>query len=551
MFSKFKKSALVFCISCFCLNYNISVSAISPSKLDIVADDLNNKIIGLTEDMEIKIGDKSWVKYSKDINLDLSGNKKVLVRYKNDNLNNYEEKEFLFTSISVDAPMINFAGNGKNSFKDGSREISEFNFPYSITLDKDGGIIVVDSYNNRIRKITDNKVITLAGFTDKNDIYGFPMAGYKDGEALTAKFNKPRDAVVDSKGNIFVTDTGNNAIRKISNNIVYTFAGNGEAGYADGYGKKAKFNLPSGITIDKEDNLYVADSLNNVVRKITPSGEVSTYAGVQREIGGYADGEIGSARFNEPSDLSIDKNGVLYVTDSGNQIIRKIYNGKVTTISGEIGEKVSDTDYIEGDFKDGTALEAKYNFPKGIAITDEGVLLIADTWNNKVRAIKPDGTVCTIAGGNISIDNNQQLDTLTLSSPTSVLYNKGYVYICDSWNNSIRVMPLYNNKGKDYFHLLSNNSSVQSVAADKEWKINFNKEIDKDCVKDRIIVYNKSKMKEVSITPIVLENNKSIIIKHNEKFTVGDEYIIYISNIEGKNEGESLGHPIMFEFTVS
>ena len=551
MIDKYKKKIGLFCCAWCLFNIFSSSKAVAFTSLELIADDLNNKIIGLTEDMEIKVGSDSWIKYSKNLNLELSGDKKVLVRYKKDNLNNYEEKEVLFTSIPVAASLTNFAGSGQNSFKDGSRDLSQFNFPYSIALDKDGGILVVDSYNNRIRKITGDKVITLAGSVDKNDIYGFPMAGFKDVDALSAKFNKPRDAVVDSKGNIFVTDTGNNAIRKISNNVVYTFAGNGEAGYVDGEGKKAKFNLPSGITIDKQDNLYVVDSLNNVIRKISPSGEVSTYAGTQLEIGGHKDGALGNAKFNEPSDLVIDKTGALYVTDSGNQVIRKIYNGEVITISGKVEGNVSGTDYVVGDFRDGSAVEAKYNFPKGIAITDEGVLLIADTWNNKVRAIKPDGIVCTIAGGDISIDNNQQLDTLALSSPTSVLYSKGYIYICDSWNNSIRVMPLCNKDSKDYFHLLNNNSSIQSVTPDKEWRINFNKEMDKDYVKDKVIIYNKSKMKEVNISPTVSEDNKSIIIKHSDKFIVGDEYTIYISDIKGKNAGKGLEQPIMFEFIVS
>lgn len=543
-----KRKFLLGCISYIFISTCFNIKAFA---FDITGDDLNNKIIGLTSGMEVKIDNDSWRIYSPNVDLDLSGDKKVFVRYKSNDLNKYEERQFNFTSTPTLISLSNFAGSGQNLLKDGSRDISEFNFPYSITLDNNGEIIVVDCYNNSIRKISGNSVTTIAGLWDKKDNYGFPMGGYADGDVLIAKFNRPRDAAVDSKGNIFVSDSGNNVIRKISNNQVYTFAGTGEAGYSNGQGKVAKFSLPSGMAIDKEDNLYVADSLNNVIRKITPKGEVSTFAGVQGEKGGYNNGGLNEATFNEPSDITVDNNGAFYITDSGNQVIRKIYNGQVTTISGTVNAKIDNTDYIEGGYADGIVSKAKYNFPKGVSITDEGVLLIADTWNNMIRAIKSDGAVYTIAGTEFVDEAESNINEVKLSKPTDVLYSKGYIYICDSWNNSIRVMPICEMEGKDFFHMLKPTAPVQRVKEDKLWKINFNKEVDENSVKENILLFNKSKNKEVTIIPELSQDKKSVIIKHSESFIVGDEYTIYVKgSIKDEIGKESVVKPVMFEFIV-
>jgi len=541
---------LLFCyISYMFISTLFSTKALA---LELTADDLNNRLIGLIPSMEVEIDNGPWETYSSGMNLDLSGDKKVLVRNKIQNSSNYEVKEFKFTSTPSVTFLSNFAGSGQNILKDGSKSISGFNYPNSIVLDRNNEIIVVDSYNNCIRKISGDSVTKIAGSSDKKDSYGFPMGDYADGDAMNAKFNRPRDAAVDSKGNIFISDSENNVIRKISNNRVYTFAGTGEAGFSNGEGKTSKFNLPSGITIDKEDNLYVADSLNNVIRKITPNGVVSTFSGVQGESGGYKNGALSEAIFNEPSDIIIDNKGALYITDSGNQVIRKIYNGQVTTISGSVNDKIANTEYIEGGYADGTASEAKYNFPKGISITDEGVLLVADTWNNMIRAMKIDGTVSTIAGSEVIDDSDVNGNLVQLNKPTDVLYSKGYIYICDSWNNSIRVMPLIKNEDRNFFQLLKPTAPVQTVKEDKQWKINFSKEIDENSINDNILIYNKSKNLEVSIAPELSLDKKSIVIKHRDNFILGDEYIIYIKgNVRGEVDKQYIGKPIMFEFTVS
>lgn len=208
------------------------------------------------------------------------------------------------STLSASASVLTFyAGSGEFGCKDGDRLEAAFRFPYGLALNKDNHLIVADSLNNRIRKIAGSEVTTVAGFSDSTDAFGFPAGGYADGEAAKARFRNPRGVAVDSADNIYVADTGNHAIRKISGGKVTTLAGNGQPGYQDGPGNQARFNAPSGLAIDENGNLYVSDTLNNVIRRITPQGLVSTLAGKQSTDGGYEDGPCGQARFNEPAGL--------------------------------------------------------------------------------------------------------------------------------------------------------------------------------------------------------------------------------------------------------
>jgi len=236
-----------------------------------------------------------------------------------------------------------FAGDGKRDFADGPGEAARFNVPGDITIDKEGNLYVVDTFNHRIRKISpEGEVSTFAGGSAQTDEEGGGetnkyLGGFSDGQGSAAQFRRPHGIVIDASANLYVADTFNNRIRKITpRGEVSTFAGSGRAalpaldgGYADGPGNVAEFYLPSDITIDTAGNLYVADTLNNRIRKITPKGEVSTLAGSGRAAsavdgGGYADGPGNVAEFYLPSGITIDTAGNLYVADSSNHRIRKI-----------------------------------------------------------------------------------------------------------------------------------------------------------------------------------------------------------------------------------
>ena len=354
---------------------------------------------------------------------------------------------FLVSTVAFAAdPAVNtFAGSGESKFADGKLVEASFLVPYGMAVDKDGNILVADSFNNKIRKISGDTVATIAGFSDAKDSYGFPAGGYLDGaDLLKAEFDRPRDLVIDSKGNIFITDTGNFVIRKITidKNSVFTFAGTTKEGYLDGACNTAMFGTLSGIAIDSSDNLYVADSGNNVIRKITTDGTVSTFAGKYDITGSFKDGAVAEAMFNEPADLAFGKNGSLYVLDSGNQLIREIKDGQVTTVCGGRDAIMEGTNYSKGSFADGSARNARFNFPKGICIAVDGTIFVADTWNQRIRAVKTDGSVITIAGTGKAGKIESPVSEAELNGPVSVLYDKGKLYIADMWNNSIRVMDV-------------------------------------------------------------------------------------------------------------
>ncbi|WP_158542141.1 NHL domain-containing protein [Pedobacter chinensis] len=190
-----------------------------------------------------------------------------------------------------------------------------FNSPGGLNFDLSGNLYLADQKNNKIRKITSNGTVST--------VAGTGAAGNLDGNALISTFNNPDGVAVDRSGNVFVADAGNNKIRKISPaGIVSTFAGDGVAGNTDGIGINARLYYPTGITIDPLDNLYVADYRNNKIRKITPDGEVTTLAGNGTQ--GNLNGIGTNSSFNGPIMLAFDVSGNLYVTDFLNNLIRKI-----------------------------------------------------------------------------------------------------------------------------------------------------------------------------------------------------------------------------------
>ena len=342
------------------------------------------------------------------------------------------------TVAATNVDVTKYAGTGNAGKTDASLSDSAFYGPYGLAVDKDGGIIVADSTNNLIRKIVNGKVTTIAGISDKLNNFEEPKGGFADGDATEARFNKPRYVAVSASGKIYISDGGNNLIRKLIGGQVTTVAGIGKAGYTDGERDVASFNCPSGIAIDASENLYVADSLNHVIRKITPTGKVTTYAGKNSLSGGYKDGSLSNAEFNEPSDLAFSKDGALYVLDSGNQMVRKILNGKVTTICGKKSSFIPGTTYMNTGLQDGYGVDAKLNFPKGLFVDGTGTVFIADTWNNAVRAITKSGKIMTIAGTGAAGNQDGFAGNSSFNGPSDIVLIGSKLYVSDLWNNSIR-----------------------------------------------------------------------------------------------------------------
>ncbi|HBN10076.1 MAG TPA: hypothetical protein DD435_16035 [Cyanobacteria bacterium UBA8530] len=219
--------------------------------------------------------------------------------------------------------MTTLAGGREAGYLEGIASAAAFNQPNDLAFDASGNLLVADQKNHAIRSISpDGTVRTLAG----------GESGYGEGQGKAAKFDTPQGIAVDTAGNAYVADTWNQRIRKIRpDGLVSTLAGNGASGYQDGAGVAAKFNHPQGVAVDGAGNVYVADSWNQRIRKISPGGLVSTLAGTGES--GFLDGR--EARFNGPVGLAVSKEGIVYVGDTWNHRVRKITpDGRVSTLAG-------------------------------------------------------------------------------------------------------------------------------------------------------------------------------------------------------------------------
>lgn len=274
---------------------------------------------------------------------------------------------------------------------------------------------VFSSFLNILYSQSTSNVKTFAGST---------IEGFQDGLAHEAKFWNPKSLVEDSEGNIYVADQLNHRIRKIDpTGYVTTVAGTGVAGFKDSDNPlDAQFNQPFGITLDTEGNLFVADLLNYRIRKITLGGGVTTFAGTGEQ--GGIDGSLDSAQFYAPSDLDFTSNGDLIVADL--RFIRKICGGMIETIAGA----------NERGFQDGVGEEAKFRQITGLDVGPNDLIYVNDIWNNAIRTITLEGEVNTIAG--IGSTQTGYLNG-RFSYPDDVVVDaQGNVYVADGTNFRVR-----------------------------------------------------------------------------------------------------------------
>jgi sugar lactone lactonase YvrE len=286
--------------------------------------------------------------------------------------------------ISATGVISSFAGTrGTSGTADGSGSVARFNQPNGLVLLASGAMAVTDMANATIRLVSpDGVVTTLAGSS--------PSRGNTDGTGSGATFSSPIGLSRDAADVIYVADAMNHTIRKVSAaGVVRTLAGSaGAAGYTDGSGAEARFNYPSGIAVDGGGNIYVADTTNNLIRKITPAGAVTTLAGLQN-VAGYDDGTGSQALFNHPGGLAVDGAGNLYVADTDNSTIRKITPaGVVTTVAG--------LPTIAGQ-ENGSGIHALFNHPRALGVDASGNIFVADTGNAAIRKIDVKGNVTTLA----------------------------------------------------------------------------------------------------------------------------------------------------------
>ncbi len=267
---------------------------------------------------------------------------------------------------------------------------------------------------------------------------GNGSAGLVDGDGPSAEFFHPFGITVDSLGNVYLADEGNNCIRKITPaGSVSTLAGTGIAGYQDGPGNLAMFNSPDGVLMDYKGNIFVADTYNDCIRKISPSGMVSTFAG-QPGVEGYLDSSGSNSLFAQPTGIAIDYSGALYIADAANECIRRIdQNAYVSTVAGKPGNP---------GFADGAGSTALFDNPQGCAVNILGDILVADVNNNRIRYIRytiySGGTTSTLAGNSKEGYANGTGAAAQFAGPTGVCigFNTHDTYVADSVGQSIRLV---------------------------------------------------------------------------------------------------------------
>ena len=338
---------------------------------------------------------------------------------------------------SAEGEVITLAGTGAHGARDG--QSAQFNLPGGIFAREDGDIYIADTYNNLIRLLDTQLAATrIAGYLPGLDEHGFPHGFHRDGGAGGALFNRPSDILVMDDGRVIVADRENHAIRMILGDEVFTFAGGGAAGHLDGHLSQAMFNRPSALATDGQGNIYIADSSNHVIRRIDVDGYVSTVAGIPGSEG-FADGPAGSAVFNHPMGISIAGDGVIYIADTGNHLIRALENGVVRTFAGMLIYP-NELDYEWdahpiGGFADGYM--PLFSLPVGLYFAGD-VLIVADSANHRIRAVYPNGYTVTLAGSGVPGHTDGIGLAAQFHFPRAVSVVGNYVFVVDSGNNLVR-----------------------------------------------------------------------------------------------------------------
>jgi uncharacterized protein (TIGR03437 family) len=349
----------------------------------------------------------------------------------------------LFVSFSVSAPaqsqpsvvpkftIVTVAGNGTAGFSgDGGQAINaSLNTPPGVAADAAGTFYIIDSLNNRIRKVTsDGTITTVAG----TGVAGF---GGDGGAATGALLNQPGRGAFDQNGNLYFADQ--NRVRKIApDGTISTVAGNGSTGYTGDGGPaiSASLSLIADVVPDATGNLFVADQNNNVVRKVDPDGIISTVAGNGTQ-GFSGDGGLATAAsLNGPVSAVVNAGGDLFICDQQNNRIRKVSNGIITTVAG------TGPSGFSGD--GGPATSAQLSDPAGIRFDDVGNLYIAERVGNRIRVLRTNGIIETVAGnGTSGYGGDGGIATsASLSIPRGLATYAGLVYIADSNNQRIRLL---------------------------------------------------------------------------------------------------------------
>jgi len=341
-----------------------------------------------------------------------------------------EQTNHRIRNITPAGVVTTFAGSVSGS-ADGTGTNALFQNPYFLVINSQGNIYVADSNNHRIRKIGSTRTQQALNRAVVTTIAGNGTATFLNGTGTNTSFNNPAGMGIDSTGNLYIADYNNHRIRKITPaGVVTTFAGSGTAGSGNGTGTSASFNGPNGVALDSAGNVYIADALNHRIRKITPAGVVTTLAG---STAGVTNATGTNARFNSPNGIAVASDGNVYVAEFSSHLIRRVTpTGVVTTFAGNVGA-----------YADGTGTDAWFWNPAALAIDSAGNLYVADNSNHRIRKITPERVVTTLAGsgppGGAGAFADGTGGGASFSSPRAITVDsEGNVYVSDQYNNRIR-----------------------------------------------------------------------------------------------------------------
>ncbi|HEV3334228.1 MAG TPA: hypothetical protein VG096_24750 [Bryobacteraceae bacterium] len=328
------------------------------------------------------------------------------------------------------------AGNGTNGYSGdgGLATAANLSSPCGVAVDNAGNLYIADNGNSRIRKVSAAVI---------NTVVGSGTAGYSGdgGPATQANISQPCGVAVDSSGNIYFSqsDVPNSAVRKApASGNISTLAGTTNGGGFSGDGGAAtgaQVNGPTGLALDSANNLYIVDTLNDRIRVIASNGNITTLVGNGIPQFSGDGGSPTRASINNPQSIAIDPSGNLYIADTFNNRIRKVSGNVITTIAG------TGTAGFSGD--GGPATQAQLNFPKGVAVDAAGDVFIVDSFNWRVRQITPDGTIWTIAGRSTNgySGDGGPATSARLSFPEAIAVGpNGTLYVSDTQNNVIRLL---------------------------------------------------------------------------------------------------------------
>ncbi len=334
-------------------------------------------------------------------------------------------------------PISTAAGTGTAGFSgdNGLAVAAQLNYPYGVVVGFTGALYISEWGNHRVRKITaDGKISTVAGTGTK----GFSG---DCGPAVSAQLNVPRGVAVDSVGAVYIADSDNHRVRKVTaDGKICTVAGTGTKGFSGdgGPATAARLDGPFGVAVDSTGTLYIAEHNNHRVRKITPDGKISTVVGTGTAGSDGDGGPAVSAQLNFPRGVEVGRAGDLYIADTRNHRIRKITpDGKISTVAG------TGTKGFSGD--GGPATAAQLDRPFEVAVDSTGTLYIAEYDNHRVRRITADGKISTVAGTGTKgfSGDGGPAASAQMNNPTGVAVDRANtLYIADHSNHRVRKVAL-------------------------------------------------------------------------------------------------------------